>query len=104
VKVACVLLFIFSIIEVCRTIPLLVGALLPFWLWQRRHPNSWVKYVSTPVLLTGITYISPAMGINYSSWFLAGFIFQFVIRRRNFAWWSKFNYITSAALDRGEWW
>lgn len=30
-----------------------------------------------------------------------GFIFQYLIRRRNFQWWSKFNYVTSAALDSG---
>ncbi|KAG1829501.1 hypothetical protein EV424DRAFT_431294 [Suillus variegatus] len=31
----------------------------------------------------------------------AGFIFQYVIRRRNFAWWTKYNYVLSAALDAG---
>ncbi|KAI0728567.1 OPT-domain-containing protein [Fomitopsis betulina] len=82
---------------------LLVGAFLPipFWLWQRRHPSSWVRYVNTPLILNGISPIPPATGINYSSWFLVGFIFQYVLRRKNFAWWSKFNYVTSAALDSG---
>ncbi len=80
-----------------------IGAVLPvpFWLWQRRYPESWVKYVSTPVILNGVGAIPPATGINYSSWFLVGFIFQYLIRKRNFAWWSKFNYVTSAALDSG---
>jgi len=27
---------------------------------------------------------------------------EFFIRRRNFRWWSKFNYVLSAALDSGE--
>ncbi|EIW80549.1 oligopeptide transporter [Coniophora puteana RWD-64-598 SS2] len=82
---------------------IIVGALLPlpFWLWQRRYPNSWVKFVSTPVILNGTSYIPPAAGINYSAWFAVGFVFQYLIRKRNFAWWSKFNYITSAALDSG---
>ena len=82
---------------------LIAGALLPvpFWLWQRRYPKSWVKFINTPVLLTGVSYIPPATGINYSSWFLVGFVFQYLIRRRHFAWWSKFNYVTSAALDTG---
>ncbi|TFK50777.1 OPT superfamily oligopeptide transporter [Heliocybe sulcata] len=82
---------------------IIVGAILPvpFWLWQRRYPNSWVKFVNTPVVLNGVSGIPPATGINYSSWFAVGFIFQFLIRRRNFAWWSKFNYITSAGLDTG---
>ncbi|KAI0073570.1 OPT superfamily oligopeptide transporter [Panus rudis PR-1116 ss-1] len=82
---------------------LIVGALLPipFWYWQRNHPNGWNKYINVPVVLNAVTFIPPATGINFSSAFLLGFVFQFLIRRRNFAWWSKFNYVTSAALDSG---
>lgn len=82
---------------------LLFGAFLPIplWIWQRRYPTSWIRYINTPLVLTSISSIPPATGINYSSWFLMGFIFQYVIRRRSFAWWSKFNYVTSAALDSG---
>ena len=82
---------------------MIIGAFLPlpFWLWQRRRPNSWVRYVSTPIVLNGVSFIPPATGINYSSWFFFGFIFQYLIRRRNFGWWSKFNYVTSAAMDSG---
>ncbi|OCH90572.1 oligopeptide transporter [Obba rivulosa] len=82
---------------------LIVGAVLPipFWLYHRKHPSSWANLINTPILLNGVAYIPPAVGINYSSWFLVGFIFQFIIRRKNFAWWSKFNYVTSAALDSG---
>ena len=58
-----------------------------------------MRWVSTPVILNGVSSIPPATGINYSSWFLVGFVF--LIRKRNFAWWSKFNYITSAVLDSG---
>jgi hypothetical protein len=83
---------------------MIIGAFLPipFWFLQRRYPQSWVKYISTPVLLNGVSYIPPATGINYSSWFLVGFIFQYLVRTRNFAWWRKFNYVTSAALDSGK--
>ncbi|KAG8748166.1 hypothetical protein FRC10_008899 [Ceratobasidium sp. 414] len=77
------------------------GALIPipFWLWKRKFPQSRLKYVNMPVLLNGPTWIPPATGINYSSWFVVGFLFQYVIRKRNFRWWSKFNYALSAALD-----
>ena len=54
-----------------------------------------------PLILFGMGYIPPATGINFSSWFLVGFVFQYLIRKRNFAWWSKFNYVTSAAMDSG---
>ncbi|KAG8863761.1 hypothetical protein FRB96_007598 [Tulasnella sp. 330] len=82
---------------------LAVGAFLPipFWIWQKKWPNSVVKYVNIPVLLNGPTFIPPATGINYSSWFGVGLIFQYIVRRRNFRWWSKFNYILSASLDSG---
>ncbi|PFH46867.1 hypothetical protein AMATHDRAFT_153607 [Amanita thiersii Skay4041] len=82
---------------------IIVGAFLPlpFWLWQRRYPQSWIRWVSTPVILNGVSAIPPATGINYSSWFAVGFVFQYLIRKRNFAWWSKFNYVASAALDSG---
>jgi len=80
-----------------------IGAFIPipFYLYQRRYPKSWVRYVSTPVIITGVSYIPPATGINYSSWFAVGFVFQYLIRKRNFAWWSKFNYVLSSALDAG---
>jgi len=82
---------------------IIIGALLPlpFWLIQRRRPDSWAKFVSTPVVLLGVSYIPPSVGINYSSWFAVSFVFQYVVRKRNFAWWSKYNYVTGAALDCG---
>lgn len=54
------------------------------------------------MILNGVSYIPPAGGINYSAWFATGFVFQYLVRKRNFAWWSKFNYVTSAALDSGK--
>lgn len=82
---------------------ILVGALLPipFWLAARRWPNSWVKFVSIPVAMASASYIPPATGINYTAWLLLGFTFQYLIRRLNFRWWSKYNFVTSAALDSG---
>ena len=74
---------------------------MPAYFWQRLYPNSWARYVSTPVIIAGLSAIPPATGINYSSWFLVGFIFQYLIRKKNFAWWSKFNYVLSSALDSG---
>lgn len=52
-------------------------------------------------MLNAVTYVPPAAGIAYSSWISVGFVFQYWIRRKNFAWWSKFNYVTSAAMDIG---
>ncbi|GAA5828625.1 hypothetical protein JCM11251_000877 [Rhodosporidiobolus azoricus] len=83
---------------------LLAGAVLPVltWLLARRFPHSsWIPYINVPVALTGAVFMPPATGINFSSWFLVGFIFQFILRHRHFRWWSKFNFILSAGLDAG---
>jgi OPT family small oligopeptide transporter len=82
---------------------LLVGAVLPIpiWLLARRFPRTPIKFISTPIFFNGLSFIPPASGLNYASWFLTGFIFQYLIRRRNFRWWSKYNFVTSAALDLG---
>jgi OPT family oligopeptide transporter len=82
---------------------LIIGAVLPipFWYWQRRRPGSVLRYLNIPVLLNGVMWLPPASGANYSAWFVVGFVFQYLVRKRNFAWWSKFNYVTSAALDSG---
>ncbi|KAF8522157.1 OPT oligopeptide transporter [Hysterangium stoloniferum] len=82
---------------------LIFGAIipLPFWLYRQRFPDSKLPCINMPVFLNGPSRIPPATGINYSSWFAVGFVFQYLIRTRNFAWWSKFNYILSAALDSG---
>ena len=92
---------------------IIVGAFLPvpFYLFQRHARSSpsstkhWWHYVSTPVILNGVSYIPPATGINYSSWFLVGFIFQHWIRKhageRGYVWWVKYAYVLSSALDSG---
>jgi len=81
----------------------LIGAVLPipFWLLARRHPSSWFRFVNVPIFFAGTAYLPPATGINYSSWALVGFIFQYWTRRHHFMWWSRYNYILSAALDSG---
>jgi len=82
---------------------LAIGVALPFplWLWSKRYPKSWARHINTPVVLSGISQIPPATGINYSSWFAIGYLFQYLIRKKNFGWWSKFNYVLSSALDSG---
>ena len=81
----------------------LIGTVAPWipYLITRKYPNSFFKYVNFPVIFSGTGAIPPASAVNYVPWALVGFIFQFVIRRRHFAWWSKYNYVLSAALDSG---
>jgi hypothetical protein len=81
----------------------LVGALapIPFYFLARRYPLSLWRYINIPVFFAGVARIPPASGINYSSWVMAGFLFQWAIRRYHFRWWMRYNYILSTALDAG---
>jgi OPT family small oligopeptide transporter len=81
----------------------LVGAVAPVlpWLLSKKWPNSLIKYINMPVIFNGTGLIPPATAINYVPWALIGFIFQYVIRRRHFSWWTKYNYVLAAALDSG---
>ena len=35
--------------------------------------------------------IPPATSINYVPWAIIGYVFQYLIRRRRFSWWAKYN-------------
>lgn len=69
------------------------GALCPLavYLISLRWPHSMIKYVNFPVIFGGISWIPPASAVNFVPWAIVGFIFNFVIRRRHFGWWSKYN-------------
>ena len=67
----------------------------------RLTDNYFLRTYSLPVIFTGIGLIPPATSVNYVPWTIVGFIFQSFIRRRYFSWWTKYNYILSAALDSG---
>ncbi|KAJ7765070.1 OPT oligopeptide transporter [Mycena maculata] len=81
----------------------LIGFLCPFgaWLIHLKWPNSFIRYVNFPVIFSGTGAIPPASAINYVPWAIVGFLFQYVIRRHHFAWWTKYNYVLSAAMDGG---
>lgn len=81
----------------------LVGLIspVPFWYMARRKPESWYKYVNMPVFWAGPGQIPPATPLNYLSSSIVGYVFQYKIKRVNRRWWSKYNYVTSAALDAG---
>lgn len=81
----------------------LIGAILPipFYLLARRYPLSFWRYINIPVFFAGVTGIPPGSGINYASWGIVGFIFNYLIRRFHFRWWMRYNYLLSAALDAG---
>jgi len=81
----------------------LIGAICPVigWALSKRYPRSWITYVNFPVLFGGVGLIPPATALNYIPWTMVGFVFQYLIRRRRFTFWAKYNYVLSAALDAG---
>ncbi|KAG0259961.1 hypothetical protein BG011_002237 [Mortierella polycephala] len=81
-----------------------IGALLPMitWIIRRRFPNvSWLRLVHWPALLSATALMPPALPYMYINGHLLGFVFGFVLRRYQFRWWARYNYLTSAALDTG---
>lgn len=81
----------------------IIGAACPviIWLITRWYPNKILGYINFPLIFTGVNMIPPATAVNYVPWAILGFLFQFVIRRRHFSYWAKYNYVLSAALDVG---
>lgn len=81
----------------------LIGAVLPIpvWLYSRNKKKSLLRKLNFPVLFGTMSWIPPATGLNFSVWALVCFIFNYVIKRRAGAWWSKYTMTLSAALDSG---
>ncbi|KAJ5329424.1 hypothetical protein N7452_009814 [Penicillium brevicompactum] len=67
----------------------------------RRYPNSWVRYINVPIFFNAAGNIPPANTTQYSLWFIFGFLFNYLIRRRAFDWWKRYNYLLQAAMDTG---
>ncbi|TYJ55061.1 OPT family small oligopeptide transporter [Cryptococcus floricola] len=71
------------------------------YLLYKRYPNSWLRLVNVPIFFNAAGNIPPANTTQYSLWFIFGFIFNYLIRTRAFAWWKRYNYLTQAAMDTG---
>ncbi|RDW61997.1 small oligopeptide transporter-1 [Coleophoma cylindrospora] len=86
-----------------------IGALMPvvtwaIWKYWKKSDGSkrdWIRLVNWPLIFVGTYNVPPATGINYSSWALVNMIFNYWIKGKFFAWWSKYNYVLAAALDTG---
>ncbi|KAG6100655.1 hypothetical protein E4U30_004141 [Claviceps sp. LM220 group G6] len=80
-----------------------LGALLPIplWLYARNKRRSVLRKVNLPVIFGAMSWIPPATGLNFSVWAVVCYLFNYVIKRRANAWWSKYTMTLSAALDSG---
>ncbi|KAG0092652.1 hypothetical protein BGZ92_009116 [Podila epicladia] len=66
-----------------------------------RWPGTILDQIHTPVLLTATGMMPPARPYQYANWLAVGFVFQFLVKRYRHAWYNRFNYVLSAALDSG---
>ncbi|XP_058068215.1 oligopeptide transporter 5-like [Magnolia sinica] len=82
----------------------LFGALapVPVWLLSRAFPKKkWIRLIHVPILLGSTLYMPPIRAVHHWSWFVVGFLFNYVIYRKYNKWWSRYNYVLSAGLDIG---
>ncbi|CAL0299327.1 unnamed protein product [Lupinus luteus] len=82
----------------------LIGALapVPVWLLARQFPNhKWIELINMPIIFTGAGGIPPVRAVNYIMWGIVGIFFNFFVYRKFKAWWARYTYILSAALDAG---
>jgi len=81
----------------------ILGLLLPILVYvaARKWPRSNLRYINTPIIFGGTAYIPPATAMTYATWGITGTIFNKIIKQRHRAWWTEYNFITSAALDSG---
>lgn len=67
--------------------------------WRGKR-SIWASF--DPVLFFGGAENIPSVtGYNYSTWFFAAFVFNFLIHGKYTAWWRKYNLVTSIGLDCG---
>ncbi|RYP64008.1 hypothetical protein DL771_008979 [Monosporascus sp. 5C6A] len=81
----------------------IVGAVTPIAIYfaAKRWPRSPAKHLMAPLIFGGASAIPPATPLNYLSWGIVGYIFQYRIKKKYFGWWSRLSYLTSSGLDLG---
>jgi hypothetical protein len=81
----------------------ILGAITPVvvYFYVKRHPRSPARYLIAPLIFGGTGAIPPATPLNYLAWGMVGWVFQYWVKKRHFAWWSRLNFLTSSGLDLG---
>ncbi|CAF3359977.1 unnamed protein product [Rotaria sp. Silwood1] len=83
---------------------LLIGAILPilsWFLWKAFPRIKWLALINFPIFFMATIMLPPAPAAEYPSWFLVGFIFNFILYRYAHNWWEKYAYIFSIAMSCG---
>lgn len=81
-----------------------IGAAGPLivYLCHKAFPSKkWIPLINLPVLLGATGNMPPATAVNYNSWIIMGVIFNYFVFKYRKGWWTRYNYVLSAALDAG---
>ncbi|QEL62327.1 OPT family small oligopeptide transporter [Candidozyma auris] len=77
-------------------------AAFPCWALKKYYGHTTIgKYLHPIVLSFGLLHYAPYNLTYYTPGFIASFFFMYVIRKRYTAWWEKYNYTLSGALQGG---
>ncbi|KAK3427457.1 hypothetical protein EUGRSUZ_F03679, partial [Eucalyptus grandis] len=82
----------------------LIGFLapVPVWFLSRKFPNQkWILSINMPIIIGATQMMPPARAVHYLTWGAVGIFFNFYIYKRFKGWWTRYNYVLSAALDAG---
>jgi hypothetical protein len=71
----------------------LAGILAPIlqWIFHKKFRIGFLKYINFPVTFGSTVYLPPATPLNFVPGVFVCFIFNYIIRRRHFDWWAKYN-------------
>ncbi len=82
-----------------------LGGLLapvPVYILHRYYPKvKLFRLINMPILIGATGIMPPASAVNFTSWFIVAFIFNFLIYRYRKSWWQRYNYVLSGGLDSG---
>lgn len=91
---------LYPILQWCFLIGFL--AAFPCWALKKYYGHTTIgKYLHPIVLSFGLMNYAPYNLTYYTPGFIASFFFMYVIRKRYTAWWEKYNYTLSGALQGG---
>lgn len=83
----------------------LIGAVLPcifYAIFKYGGRFSWIgRTLHAPIMLGAMGWLPPATPLSFWTWGIFALLFNHVIKKRFYGWWSTYNYITAAALDAG---
>ncbi|KAF3985775.1 hypothetical protein FT663_04177 [Candidozyma haemuli var. vulneris] len=77
------------------------AATIPCILFKKFGPKKYTKYFQPTLIIGGMLVYAPYNLSYYTAGVYASFAFMYYIRKHYQAWWEKYNYVLSGALDAG---